>query len=91
MVDSPRAERRSDRSLGSGHTLPLAEAAPARHPPWTLTLFSADWFLCVASRMVMNCRYWGLVQRPTPGGGKQGEQVSGREQETGKQKASEEK
>lgn len=59
--------------------------------PDSLTLFSADWFLCVASRMVMNCRYWGLVQRPTPGGGKQDEQVSGREQETGKQKAPEEK
>lgn len=32
-----------------------------------LTLFSADWFRCVASKMVMNCRYWGLVQRPMPG------------------------
>lgn len=34
--------------------------------PEPLTLFSADWFLCVASKMVMNCRYWGLVQRPMP-------------------------
>lgn len=33
MADSSRAERRSDRSLGSGHTLPLADAAPAWHPP----------------------------------------------------------
>ena len=54
-----------------------------------LTLFSAEWFLCVASKMVMNCRYWGLVQRPMPCGerignhirktGKQDGRVSGRE------------
>lgn len=46
----------------------------------TFTLFSADWFLCVASKMVMNCRYWGLVQRPMPGerklSGKLGIQMS---------------
>lgn len=58
------------------HLLPLAEAVPV---PWRgtcsapvlepLTLFSADWFLCVASKTVMNCRYWGLVQRPMPGRG----------------------
>lgn len=61
-----------------------------------LTLFSAEWFLCVASKMVMNCRYWGLVQRPMPGGerignhirktGKQDGRVSGRESEMGKEK-----
>ena len=64
-----------------------------------LTLFSAEWFLCVASKMVMNCRYWGLVQRPMPCGerignhirktGKQDGRVSGRESEMGKEKREE--
>ena len=46
-----------------------------------LTLFSADRFLCVASKMVMNCRYWGLVQRPIPGG----ERIGSCVRKTGKQ------
>lgn len=46
-----------------------------------LTLFSADWFLCAASKMVMNCRYWGLVQRPMPGG----ERIGNHVRKTGKQ------
>lgn len=31
--------------------------APFLEPLEPLTLFSADWFLCAASKMVINCRY----------------------------------
>lgn len=77
---SPSPGRSSVGTLGRHLSTPFLEP---------LTLFSIDWFLCVASKMVMNCRYWGFVQRPMPGregtgnsvrkARKQDEQVSGRE------------
>lgn len=84
---SPSPGRSSAGSLGRHLSAPFLEP---------LTLFSTDWFLCVASKMVMNCRYWGLVQRPMPGregtgnsvrkARKQEEQVSGRELKMGQEK-----
>lgn len=88
---SPSPGRSSAGTLGRHLSAPFLEP---------LTLFSTDWFLCVASKMVMNCRYWGLVQRPMPGregignsvrkARKQDEQVSGRELKIGQEKVLEE-